>query len=123
MAVSCGPTRLASPSSVTGGGRESAGPTSIAPAMRRRAWLRRKRLLLAAVTVATVGLGVLAYATDVLYPLEAQSIDARFAIRGSRPSLVKDLVVVAVDENTFNYFGALHAKNPSIGYQWPFPRR
>jgi len=91
--------------------------------MRRRAWLRRKRLLLAAVTVATVGLGVLAYATDVLYPLEAQSIDVRFSIRGSRPSLVKDLVVVAVDESTFNYFGALHAKNPSIRYQWPFPRR
>jgi adenylate cyclase len=91
--------------------------------MRRRAWLRRKRLLLAAVTVATVGLGVLAYATGLLYPLEAQSIDARFAIRGSRPSLVKDLVVVDVDEGTFDYFGALHAKNPSVSYQWPFPRR
>ena len=91
--------------------------------MRRRTWLKRKRLLLAAVTAATVGLGVLAYATDVLYPLEAQSVDVRFSIRGSRPSFVKDLVVVAVDESTFNYFGALHAKNPSIGYQWPFPRR
>ncbi|HEX2702968.1 MAG TPA: adenylate/guanylate cyclase domain-containing protein [Solirubrobacteraceae bacterium] len=91
--------------------------------MRRRAWLRRKRLLLAAVTVATVGLGVLAYATGVLYPLEAQSIDVRFGIRGSRPSLVKDFVVVAVDENTFNYFGKLHAKDPSVRYQWPFPRR
>jgi adenylate cyclase len=91
--------------------------------MRRRAWLRRKRLLLAAVTVATVALGVLAYATGLLYPLEAQSIDARFAIRGSRPSLVKDFVVVAVDEGTFDYFGGLHAKNPSVRYQWPFPRR
>ena len=91
--------------------------------MRRRAWLRRKRLLLAAVTVATVGLGVLAYATGLLYPLEAQSINARFAIRGSRPSLVKDFVVVDVDEGTFDYFGSLHAKNPSVRYQWPFPRR
>lgn len=91
--------------------------------MRRRAWLRRKRLLLVAVTVATVGLGVLADATDVFYPLEAQSIDARFAIRGPRPSLVKDFVVVAIDEHTFDYFGTLHAKNPSISYQWPFPRR
>jgi adenylate cyclase len=91
--------------------------------MRRRAWLRRKRLLLAAVTVATVGLGILAYATDVLYPLEAQSIDARFAVRGSRPSLTKDFVVVAVDEGTFNYFDSLHAKNPSVSSQWPFPRR
>ena len=91
--------------------------------MRRRTWLKRKRLLLAAVTAATVGVGVIAYATGVLYPLEAQSVDVRFSIRGSRPSFVKDLVVVAVDESTFNYFGALHAKNPSIGYQWPFPRR
>jgi adenylate cyclase len=91
--------------------------------MRRRAWLRRKRLLLAAVTVATVGLGVLAYATDVLYPLEAQSIDARFSVRGSRPSLTKDFVVVGVDEGTFDYFDALHAKNPSVSSQWPFPRR
>ena len=91
--------------------------------MRRRAWLRRKRLLLAAVTVATVGLGALAYATGLLYPLEAQSVAARFAIRGSRPSLVKDFVVVAIDEKTFDYFGALHAKDPSVMYQWPFPRR
>jgi adenylate cyclase len=91
--------------------------------MRRRAWLRRKRLLLAAVTVVTVGLGVLAYATDVFYPLEAQSIDVRFDIRGSRPSLVKDFVVVAVGEGTFNYFDTLHAKTPSVGSQWPFPRR
>jgi adenylate cyclase len=91
--------------------------------MRRRAWLRRKRLLLVAVTVVTVGLGVLAYATSVLYPLEAQSIDARFAIRGTRPSLTKDFVVVAVDEGTFNYFDTLHAKHPSVSSQWPFPRR
>ncbi|MGD0980485.1 MAG: adenylate/guanylate cyclase domain-containing protein [Solirubrobacteraceae bacterium] len=74
-------------------------------------------------TVATVGLGILAYATDVLYPLEAQSIDARFAVRGPRPSLVKDFVVVGVGETTFDYFDALHAKNPSVSSQWPFPRR
>ena len=91
--------------------------------MRRRAWLRRKRLLLLAVTAATAGLGVVAYATNLVYPLEASSIHARFAIRGSRPSLVKDFVVVTVDERTFDYFAGLHAKNPSINYQWPFPRR
>ncbi len=87
--------------------------TSIAPAMRRRAWQRRKRLLLAAVTAATIGLGLLAYATGLLYPLEAQSIDGRFSIRGTRPSLVKEFVVVAVDEETFNH----------LRQNWPFHRR
>jgi CHASE2 domain-containing sensor protein len=57
--------------------------TSIAVAMRRRAWQKRKRLLLAAVTAATIALGLLAYATGLLYPLEAQSVDARFSIRGT----------------------------------------
>ena len=81
--------------------------------MRRRAWQKRKRVLLAAVTAATIGLGLLAYATGLLYPLEAQSIDARFSIRGPRPALVKDFAVVAVDEETFN----------QLRQNWPFPRR
>jgi adenylate cyclase len=81
--------------------------------MRRRAWQKRKRVLLAAVTAATIGLGLLAYATGLLYPLEAQSINARFSIRGTRASLVKEFVVVAVDEETFN----------NLRQNWPFPRR
>ena len=81
--------------------------------MRRRAWQKRKRVLLAAVTAATIGLGLLAYAAGLLYPLEAQSIDARFSIRGPRPALVKDFAVVAVDEETFN----------QLRQNWPFPRR
>jgi CHASE2 domain-containing sensor protein len=72
--------------------------------MRRRAWQKRKRLLLAAVTAGTVALGLVAYATGLLYPLEAQSVNARFAIRGSRPALVKNFVVLQIDEATFNYF-------------------
>jgi adenylate cyclase len=86
--------------------------------MRRRAWQRRKRLLLAAVTGATIGLALLAYATGVLYPLEAKSIDARFSIRGSRPSLVKNFVIVQIDEPSINYF-----VNHGLAAQWPFPRR
>ncbi len=82
--------------------------------MRRRAWQRRKRLLLAAVTAGAVGLGLLAYAVGLLYPLEAQSIDARFSIRGNRPSLVSKLVVVQIDPATFNHFYNLN---------WPYPRR
>jgi len=81
--------------------------------MRRRAWQRRKRILLAAVTAGTIALGLGAFTTGLLYPLEAQSIDARFSIRGARPSLVKDFVVVAVDEETFNH----------LRQNWPFPRR
>jgi adenylate cyclase len=76
-------------------------------------------VLLAAVTAATIGLGLLAYATGLLYPLEAQSVDARFSIRGARPSLVKDFVVVQVDEATFNYF----RDHPPLSGYWPFPRR
>ena len=72
--------------------------------MRRRAWQRRKRLLLAAVTAATIALGLIAYATGLLYPLEAQSIDARFTLRGSRPALVKDFAIVQIDDKSFNYF-------------------
>jgi adenylate cyclase len=86
--------------------------------MRRRAWQRRKRLLLAAVTAATIALGLLAYATGLLYPLEAQSVDARFAIRGSRPALVKDFVIVQIDDASFNYFA-----NHGMPANWPWPRR
>src|ERR1700684_1793295 len=86
--------------------------------MRRRAWQRRKRLLLAAVTAATIALGLLAYATGLLYPLEAQSIDARFSIRGSRPALVKDFVIVQIDDKSFNYFN-----DHRMPANWPWPRR
>jgi adenylate cyclase len=87
--------------------------------MRRRAWQRRKRWLLAGVTAGTIVLGLIAYSTGLLYPLEAQSIDARFSIRGARPALVKNFVVVQIDEPTFNY---LRNHPPLDGY-WPFPRR
>jgi adenylate cyclase len=86
--------------------------------MRRRAWQRRKRLLLVVVTAATIGLGALAYATGLLYPLESHSINARFSIRGSRPALVKDFIVVGVDENSFDYFN-----KRGMAANWPFERR
>ena len=86
--------------------------------MRRRAWQRRKRLLLAAVTATTVALGILAYVTGLLYPLEAQSVDARFSIRGTRAALVKDFLIVQVDDPSFNYFNDHH-----MAANWPWPRR
>ena len=85
--------------------------------MRRRAWQRRKRLLLAVATATTIALGLLAYSAGLLYPLEAHSINTRFSIRGSRPALGKDFVVVGVDEHTFDYFN----RHPPAN--WPFVRR
>jgi len=59
-----------------------------------------------------------------LNPLEASSIHARFANpRGRGPSLVKDFVVVTRRRERSTTSPACHAKNPSINYQWPFPRR
>ena len=75
-------------------------------------------MLLAAVTAATIALGVLAYFAGLLYPLEAHSVSTRFSIRGSRPALVKDFVVVGVDESSFDYF-----RNRSMPSNWPFVRR
>ncbi len=86
--------------------------------MRRRAWQRRKRLLLAAVTAVTVALGLAAYATNLLYPLEAQAVDARFSIRGTHASLTKRFLIVQVDDATFNYFN-----KRGMAANWPFPRR
>ena len=73
----------------------------------------RKRLqvlLFVTVAVVAVGLGVLAYATNALRSLELNTVDTRFSIRGDEkpPS---NLIVVAVDEKTFEAFG---------DERWPF---
>jgi adenylate cyclase len=84
----------------------------------RKSWLQRKRLLLLLVGIVASGLGVLAYTTGALYSLEAQSVNARFAIRGTDRALVKNFVVVQVDDWSISQMeqAGLHA-------QWPFPRR
>ena len=74
--------------------------------------VRRARLTgLLVVAVVSVGLGVTAYATDLLRTLDLSTVDARFEIRGEqeRPD---DIVVVRVDDVTFN----------ELDQQWPFPR-
>ena len=76
---------------------------------------RRKRVplaLIAAVAVLAAGLGVAAHDKDVLRWLELQSVDARFAVRGSQPQ-PKGVAVVAVDARTFDEWGQ----------RWPFRRR
>jgi adenylate cyclase len=71
------------------------------------------------VTAGAVALGLLAYAAGLLYPLEAQSINVRFSVRGPRASLVRRFVIVQIDEATFNYFN----DHPPLQGYWPFPRR
>lgn len=75
--------------------------------------LRRRRgraMVLVALVAAAVG--IVFYATGLMKALEAQSVDARFAVRGTQ-STPDEIVVVGVDDETFNEL-------PNT--RWPFPR-
>jgi adenylate cyclase len=74
---------------------------------------QRREVSLLVVAVLAAGLGVLAYATHLLRRSELQTIDARFAIRGTKrpPS---DLVLVQIDNATLQALKHI---------QFPFPRR
>ena len=69
----------------------------------------RLRMLLTAGVLAMVVAGA-AYATGVLGALEDSSVDARYRHRA--PQQPNDLLVVAVDDRTFD----------DLGQQWPFKR-
>jgi adenylate cyclase len=86
--------------------------------MHRRRWRRRRRLLLALVAASAAALGIVIHATGLLHRSEISTIDARFRIRGTDRSLVKDFVIVGVDDKTFSTFLA-----DQIPDNWPFPRR
>jgi adenylate cyclase len=80
------------------------------------AWLfTRERLrpsVFVAVALLATAVGLALYFVDPLHVIELKTIDTRFQIRGDqRPP--SDLVVVAVDDLTFD----------RLGLQWPFPRR
>jgi len=78
----------------------------------RAGWRRRKTALLVAVAVLAAGIGVAAYATQLLRRTEFQSIDARFSIRGQqRPS--SDIVLVQIDSTTLQQLASI---------RFPFPR-
>jgi adenylate cyclase len=69
----------------------------------------------------TAGLGaaaiaLTAYFTGILRWQELATINARFSIRGTQPQ-PKDVVVVGIDDDTFNDFN-----NHNIPDQWPFSR-
>ena len=74
---------------------------------------RMRAALLLAVGGGAVALALVAYGTDVMRPLELQTVDARFSIRGTERHAT-DPVVVAIDDRTFGDF--------ANRIQWPFPR-
>jgi adenylate cyclase len=78
---------------------------------------RHKTALLIAVGVFAAGVGVVAYATQVLGRTELQTIDARFSIRGRRPA-PRNIVLVQIDNATFQQL-----TNAGKQSEWPFPRR
>ena len=73
--------------------------------------------------VVAAALGIVTHATGVFHRTELQTIDARFSIRGAQPSLVRNLVVVGMDQPTLNYFADQHVNHPGVADEWPFPRR
>ncbi len=79
----------------------------------RQGWsLRRRReVAMLVIALAAAALAIVAYSTHLMRALELQSVDARFSVRGTqeRPD---DIVVVGVDDVTFN----------ELGVRWPFPR-
>lgn len=75
---------------------------------------RRGRLhtaLFVAIGLTVGGVAVMAYGFHLFERVELSTVDARFSIRGSAP-MPKDVVVVGVDDTTFN----------DTGLRWPFPR-
>jgi adenylate cyclase len=70
-----------------------------------------KLLMLALVAVGATGLGIAAYATNLLRTLDLNTMNTRFAIRGTQhphPNILE----VKIDSNTLS----------NIPDQWPFPR-
>jgi adenylate cyclase len=57
------------------------------------------------------GFAYVAYATNLLRPLELDSVDARFGLRGTQPT-PEDFLIVEIDDATFQ----------ALDKQWPFRR-
>jgi CHASE2 domain-containing sensor protein/predicted Ser/Thr protein kinase len=86
--------------------------------IRRPGLQRRRVVLLVAVAVIAAGVGCLAYGDHLLRRPEQATIDARYQIRGAERHRTGGVVLVDVDDATFNYF-----RNRGMRAQWPFPRR
>jgi adenylate cyclase len=73
---------------------------------------RRRGRGMIVVFLVAAAIGLVFYATGLMKALEAQSVDARFAVRGTQPT-PGEIVVVGVDDVTFNELQK---------HRWPFPR-
>jgi adenylate cyclase len=77
--------------------------------VRRR--LRSRQAAFLALGLVSAALAVLAYATEAFEGIELDTIDARFAVRGTESTL-QDVVAVEVDDVTLD----------ELDTRWPFPR-
>jgi adenylate cyclase len=84
---------------------------------RDRSKQRLTTALFLGVGAGACGLALLCYGTSIFRGLELSTVDVRFSIRGTQP-VPKDIVVVAVDEDTFSDFNSRGLKG-----RWPFPRK
>ena len=73
---------------------------------------RRRGRAMVLVVLFAAAVGIVLYATELTGTLEAQSVDARFSVRGTqtRPD---EIVIVGVDDQTFDEIP---------NHRWPFPR-
>ena len=71
----------------------------------RRRRLRLRLVLLAAVGLLAVAVALTLRSTEVLLPVELNTIDARFSIRGER-SAPKDIAIVAIDDRSLEELDA-----------------
>jgi adenylate cyclase len=78
---------------------------------------RLRAALFLGVGLATTGLALVAYGTNVLRELELDTVDARFSVRGQEAAPAR-IEVVAIDDTTFSDF---NSNQENIRY--PFPRR
>ena len=81
-------------------------------------WQRLRIALLVGVAALAALFGYVVDGSHILRRLERQTVDARFAIRGTEPSRAAGVVLVEVDEATFDYL-----RNRGLHARWPFPRR
>jgi adenylate cyclase len=72
---------------------------------------RRGRAMLVVAAIAAA-IGIVVHATGLMGTLEAQSVDARFSVRGTEPT-PSEIVIVGVNDETFSELP---------NQQWPYPR-
>jgi adenylate cyclase len=73
---------------------------------------RRRARAMVLVVLFAAAVGIILYATGLMGTLEAQSVDARFSVRGTQ-SQPDEIVIVGIDDQTSNELPK---------HRWPYPR-